>query len=79
MDDIRDDFAIILNNMPTGVTVQAPDGHLLYANDTAAKLSGYLSAQAMLATPIAQHIERYERYDEAGQLLSVDQLPGRLA
>ncbi len=48
----RDQLRAIIGGIADGVTVQDPDGRLVYANDTAARILGYPSAQDLLnATP----------------------------
>lgn len=72
-------FDAILQGITDGVTVQHPDGHLLYANEVAARIIGYPSASVLLAAPLAELIARVEMFDETGNPLTPDRLPGRLA
>ncbi len=69
----------ILSGVADGVTVQDPTGHLLYANDTAARLIGVPSVEALIQMPVAEVMHQFELLDEHGAALPVDQLPGRLA
>ena len=69
----------ILQGITEGITVQKPDGSLLYANQAAAELIGYASPEELLATPLAQVTARFELLDEQGQPFPVSRLPGRLA
>jgi PAS domain S-box-containing protein len=75
----RDQLRAILQSAADGITVQDRSGLLLYANDVAANLSGYSSADAMLAAPRAEITQRFEILDEAGQPLNREDLPGRQA
>src|SRR6266511_1849195 len=69
----------ILSGVADGVTLQDPTGHLLYANDTAARLIGVPSVEALIQMPVAEVMHQFELLDEHGAALPVDQLPGRLA
>ncbi len=75
----RDEVAAILAAVSEGITVETPDGRLLYANDAAARVSGYTSGEEMASSSLAEVVGRFETFDEAGQSLSIDQLPGRIA
>jgi PAS domain S-box-containing protein len=75
----RDQLDLILRSIAEGVTAQTPDGKLIFANDAAARLTGFDSAEAMLATPPEQIMARFEVSREDGTPFPVDQLPGRLA
>jgi PAS domain S-box-containing protein len=75
----RDQLAVILKGVADGITAQAPDGRLIYANQAAARLMGYSSPEAMLAASPADVGRRVKLYDESGRALSFDSLPGSLA
>ncbi len=75
----RDQLDAILRGVDDGITVQAPDGHLIYANDTAAQLCGYPSAEALMAAPVAEVVRQFQVMDEVGNPLPLTDLPGRLA
>ncbi|MDQ5853625.1 MAG: PAS domain S-box protein, partial [Chloroflexota bacterium] len=75
----RDQLAIILHGIADGITVQDPTGHLIYANDAAARIVGYPAAQALLKAPLADVMQRFEMVDEAGHPFPLASLPGRLA
>lgn len=75
----RDQLEIILHGIKEGITVQAPDGNLIYANAAAAQLIGYDSVEALLQTPVNEVMKNFEVMDEAGRPIPVDSLPGRLA
>jgi PAS domain S-box-containing protein len=74
----RDQIAAILRGVDDGITVQDPTGRLIYANDTAAQLCGYPSAEALLQTPLADLMRRFTLMDEKGEPFPPNQLPGRL-
>lgn len=72
----RDQLAAILSGIAEGVTVQDLEGRLIYANEIAARLSGFASVDDFKqATPSA--VARFTLWDEAGNPFPLDQLPGR--
>jgi PAS domain S-box-containing protein len=75
----RDQLAIILRHMTDGVTAQARDGRLVFANAAAAALCGFDSPEEMLATPIPEIMSRFELRDEHGAPLPLTALPNRHA
>lgn len=72
-------FAAILAHISEGVSIQGPGGALVYANPAALELIGFDSLDELLATPIADVLDRYELFREDGARLSAGDLPGRLA
>lgn len=76
---VSDELAAVLNAVGEGITVQAPDGRLVWANEAAARLMGFASADELLATPLEGVLARFEIRDEAGAPLSATDLPGRRA
>ena len=74
-----DELASILRNVADGITAQAPDGRLVYANDAAAQLCGLASAEEMLSLSGAELLERFELIGEDGSPLPVEELPSRRA
>jgi PAS domain S-box-containing protein len=75
----RDQLDLILRSISEGVTVQAPDGRLVFANDAAAQLCGFASAAAMMAANARSLVEMFEVWREDGTPFPWDELPGRLA
>src|SRR5215210_300944 len=71
-------LAAILEGIADGITVQDARGRLVYANDAAARLAGYSSAEALLTAPAADVVRGFALADEAGRPVPPDQLPGRL-
>jgi PAS domain S-box-containing protein len=69
----------VLANLAAAVTVQAPDGSLVYVNQAAAELMGCASPDEVMATPLHRLMERFVVLDERGQPFDVAQLPGRHA
>jgi PAS domain S-box-containing protein len=66
-----------LGSLAEAVTVQDRRGNLVYANDAAAALLGFDSAEELLATPPDQIVHRYTSFTEDGEPLRIDDLPGR--
>ncbi|HEX6304959.1 MAG TPA: PAS domain S-box protein [Anaerolineales bacterium] len=75
----RDELNIVLQGVADGITVQDLTGRLVYANDAAARLSGYSSAQRLLEAPIEEIVQKFELFDEQGKSLTAEKLPGRKA
>jgi PAS domain S-box-containing protein len=73
----RDQLAAILGGIAEGVTVQDAHGALVYVNDVAAQMSGFQSADELLAAPVTEVLARYALFDEVGNPLPLEQLPGR--
>jgi PAS domain S-box-containing protein len=75
----RAQLEAILSGVADGVTAQAPDGTLLFANDAALHVLGYQSSEELLNTPLTRIMDRFEVYDEHGRPFPLDRLPGRRA
>jgi PAS domain S-box-containing protein len=69
----------ILHGVRDGITVQAPDGSVIYANQAAARTLGFATVEEMLATPIGQSASRYDLVDESGNPMPMSELPARRA
>ena len=78
-DQSREQLAAILSGVADAVTAQAPDGSLLFANDTAVEMLGFASLDDLLAAPVAEVSRRFEPLDEEGDPFPTDRLPGRIA
>jgi len=74
----RDELSIILDGVSEGITVQDQTGNLAFANQAAAKLMGFDSAQELLQTPLNQIMQRFAIWDTEGKPMPVDALPGRM-
>src|SRR3954471_23185652 len=75
----RDQLEAILNGVADAVTVQRPDGQLVYANDAAARSLGFSSSDAMMGDSPATFLRCYEMFDEEGREFPLERLPGRRA
>jgi PAS domain S-box-containing protein len=69
----------VLANLATAVTVQAPDGSLVYVNQAAAKVLGCESPEEALSTPLAELVDAFVVLDEDGRPFDLRDLPGRRA
>ncbi len=78
-DRAREQLTAILSGVADAVTAQAPDGNLVFANESAVEMLGFPSVEALLAAPVDEVRDRFEAYDEDGEPFPVEQLPGRLA
>src|SRR5829696_5178415 len=74
----RDQLAAILRGAAEGITAQDPSGKVIYANEAAARLTGFTSVQDVVQSPDGL-IARYELLDEEGRPFPADRLPGRRA
>jgi PAS domain S-box-containing protein len=73
----RDQLAIITRASADGITIQDTTGQVVYANDAAARLSGYENARSFLDEPIQEIVGRFEILSEDGRPFQLDLLPGR--
>ena len=69
----------VLEALREGILVVDAAGRRVYANDEAARLTGYTSVEALLAAPPEEAAARFEIRDRAGRLLEATELPGRRA
>ncbi|MGH2625488.1 MAG: PAS domain S-box protein, partial [Anaerolineales bacterium] len=74
----RDQLAIILQGAADGVTALDRTGRLRYANEAAARMLGYPTAEALMAVPWSDVLARSEARDEADQPVPPDRLPSFL-
>ncbi|HEY7035899.1 MAG TPA: GAF domain-containing protein, partial [Thermomicrobiales bacterium] len=71
------DFAALLDGISDGVTAQGVDDRFVYANAVAARLLGFASAAELLAARPSEVLEHFAVFDEHGEPLPFDRLPGR--
>ncbi|HZB02509.1 MAG TPA: PAS domain S-box protein, partial [Actinomycetota bacterium] len=60
-----------------GITIQDEDGVLLYANLSAARLTGFDSVESFMAADPRDRVGAWEMFDEEGRPMKVERLPGR--
>src|SRR5262245_37117997 len=70
---------IITSSSADGITIQDATGALVYANDAAARMSGFASGVDMRHASTEEIVARFEILDEQGDPLPVAELPGRRA
>ena len=66
----------IVDVVADGITVQADDGRIVYANDAAAVACGFDSADDLVTAGREAILARFELLDEDGQPLDARTLPG---
>jgi PAS domain S-box-containing protein len=69
----------VLGNLAAAVTVQAPDGSLVYVNQAAAEMLGCASPDEVLSTPLPRLLQRFVILDDRGRPYDLADLPGRHA
>ncbi len=75
----RNQLEIIFQNVLDGITVQDKNGKLIFANDAAAKATGFQAAEEMLNTPSSKIFQRFLMLDRLGNPFPPEKLPGRRA
>jgi PAS domain S-box-containing protein len=75
----RDELDLVLAAIPDGITVLDSNARLIYANDAAARATGFASATEMMRAPADDIIRRFQMWDETGRRVAPDDLPSRLA
>ena len=75
----RDQLEAVLRGAAEGITAQDPTGKVIYANEAAARLTGFSSVPEVMISSPADLIARYELLDEEGHPFPLDRLPGRRA
>ena len=73
----KQQLEVIFENIADGIIVYNPDNQIIYANEAAARLSGFSSAQAMLDMPTNTIATQFELIDEYEQPFPLSQLPHR--
>ena len=69
----------VLGALHEGVLVVDAAGRRVYANDEAARLTGYPTVDALLDAPLDEAVARFELRDRTGRPLQATELPGRRA
>lgn len=77
MKDDRHMLDVLFKHSREAITVQDSAGKLIYANDLAARLTGFGTAEELLRTPVAALVGRFEMVDQSGAVLTAERLPGR--
>ncbi|MGH3003698.1 MAG: PAS domain-containing protein, partial [Gaiellaceae bacterium] len=77
--DPRELFETVLQAIGDGIAVLSPGGDWLFANEEAARLSGFASAEELTAASPQEVAERVELFHADGSPLAREELPGRRA
>jgi PAS domain S-box-containing protein len=77
LETIEAQLTAALSTLAEAVTVQHAAGALIYANEAAARMLGFASAQELLSTPVDQLFAKFEATNEDGSALRWEDLPGR--
>ncbi len=75
--EVEHELAAILSGLADAVTVQQPDGRVIYANQAAADLLGFGTPAELLEAGGAAAMQRFETLNPDGSPVTVEQLPGR--
>lgn len=75
----KNQLDIIFRTVADGINMQDRAGRIIYANDQAARDSGFASGEEMMAAGPGAIVGRFNLFDEAGHPFPIDQLPNRLA
>jgi PAS domain S-box-containing protein len=75
----RQQLAIITKAGASGLSIQDATGRRIYANDAAARMSGYPNAETFLGAPVDEVLDRFELRREDGSPFPPDELPGQRA
>ena len=75
----RELFETVLRSLHDGIVVMNAAGGLIYANEAAAQLTGYASAEELLGAPLDEARTRFQIFDADGDPLPTERLPGRRA
>jgi PAS domain S-box-containing protein len=75
----RDQLEIILGGVADGIIAQDASGRIFYANETAARMSGYPSVRAFVEAPVEEVLGKFELLDVEGHPFPLERLPGRRA
>jgi PAS domain S-box-containing protein len=75
----KEELDFILAGVADGITAQAPDGSLIYANDAAVETLGCKTLDELLATPLQDIMGRFEIFAEDGGPFPTELFPGRIA
>ena len=77
LETIEAQLTVVLSTLAEAVTVQHTEGALIYANEAAASMLGYATAQELLATSVEELVSVFDTTKEDGTPLLVEDLPGR--
>jgi PAS domain S-box-containing protein len=73
----RQQLAIITRAGADGITIQDASGRIVYANDSAARMSGYPDARSFVSATVEEVLARFDLLHEDGRPFSPEELPDR--
>jgi PAS domain S-box-containing protein len=73
----RQQLAIITRAGADGITIQDASGRFVYANDSAARMSGYPDARSFVSATVEEVLARFDLLHEDGRPFSPEELPDR--
>jgi PAS domain S-box-containing protein len=73
----RQQLAIITRAGADGITIQDASGLIVYANDSAARMSGYRDARSFMSAPAEEVLGQFDLLHEDGRPFSPEELPAR--
>jgi PAS domain S-box-containing protein len=73
----RQQLAIITRAGADGITIQDASGRIVYANDSAARMSGYPDARSFESATVEEVLARFDLLHEDGRHFSPEELPDR--
>src|SRR5439155_5135127 len=71
----REDLEAVLGRISEGITLQTPDGRIVYANEAAADLLRLETPEDVVGAPMGEHRRRFEIFDIGGRPLDPSELP----
>ncbi len=74
---VRNELSAVLDGISEGITIQAPDFHLIYANELAAHLMGFKNREELLNPPLEDVLTEFEILKEDGTPFPREEYPGR--
>lgn len=75
----RDQLKLILEGVGDGITALDHDGKMIYANDAAARIVGFSTAEELKNFNINEIVNWFDIFDEKGELLTIADLPNSRA
>lgn len=69
----------LLNAIADGISARDKQGQLFFVNEALARMSGYPSAEAMLAVTPSELADRFALFDEQDTPVSLSAMPGHMA
>ncbi|MFT4048484.1 MAG: SpoIIE family protein phosphatase [Solirubrobacterales bacterium] len=79
LQESRDEINAIIGGIASGIVAQRPDGEIVYANDVAAEMLDWASADEMIGSNFGEVINRLVLRHEDGRPFDPDAVPSRRA